>query len=252
MRMAAIINQKGGVGKSTTASALAGALSRRGKRVLIIDLDAQGNLSYSMGSSPGGATAAELLDGSASLDDAIRSTVQGDLIASSPALANADRVMTDTGREYALKRALRGLSGYDWVIADTPPSLGVLTVNALTACGGVLIPARADIFSLQGIGQLYKTIEAVREYCNSSLRVLGIVLTCYSARAAISRDSAAMIEETAGKIGGRLYSARIRECAAVREAQTLRRSLFDHAPKSTAAADYMALAEELEEDEFNG
>ena len=198
METIAIINQKGGVGKSTTASAIGGGLN---SKVLHVDLDPQCNLSYLMEANISGLTQASALDvlqGNASAADAIQHTAQGDIIAASPALSGADIVLTATGKEYRLKEALEAIVGeYDYCIIDTPPALGILTINALTACNGCIIPAQADFLSLQGIGQLHGTIETVKKYCNPGLKVYGIVLTRYSARAVISREVTAMMEETA-------------------------------------------------------
>ena len=136
---------------------------------------------------------------------------------------------------------------FDYCIIDTPPALGILTINALTACNGCIIPAQADFLSLQGIGQLHGTIETVKKYCNPGLKVYGIVLTRYSARAVISREVTAMMEETASSLRTKLYKTRIRECTAIKEAQAMRRSIYAYAPRSNASADYMALIEEIKE-----
>ena len=157
--------------------------------------------------------------------------------------------MTATGKEYRLKEALEALAGlYDYCVIDTPPALGVLTINALTACNGCIIPAQADFLSLQGIGQLHGTIETVRKYCNPGLTVYGIVLTRYSARAVISREVSAMMEETASSLQTRLYKTRIRECTAVKEAQAMRKPIYSYAPRSNASADYTALVKEIKEE----
>lgn len=247
MQVLAITNQKGGVGKSSTASSIGSAYTAQGKRVLFIDLDAQGNLSYCVRASTTGKSAFDVLMGEAKAPEAIQHTAAGDIISASPALASADITLTTTGKEYRLREALEALRGkYDLVIVDTPPALGILTVNALAAADGVIIPAQADFFSLQGIGQLNSTIEAVKKYCNPGLKVYGIVLTRYSARAIISREASAMMEQTAAQLHTKLYKTKIRECIAVKEAQAMRESIFDFAPRSNAAADYKALAEEIE------
>lgn len=252
MKAIAVINQKGGVGKSTTASAIGGGLTLEGAKVLFVDLDAQCNLSYLMEASISGLTQASALDvlqGNASAAEAVQHTAQGDIIAASPALAGADIVLTATGKEYRLKEALEALAGlYDYCVIDTPPALGVLTINALTACNGCIIPAQADFLSLQGIGQLHGTIETVRKYCNPGLKVYGIVLTRYSARAVISREVSAMMEETASSLQTRLYKTRIRECTAVKEAQAMRQPIYTYAPRSNASADYTALVKEIMEE----
>lgn len=242
MRKIAIINQKGGVGKSTTAAAIGVGLKRAGYSVLFVDLDAQGNLSFSLGADAQGYNAMGVLLRPETIADNVQHTPQGDILASSPALAGADAVITQTGKEYRLKEALAHVQDkYDFCIVDTPPALGILTVNALTACDGAIVPAQADIFSLQGIIQLYDTLQTVRKYCNPALRLLGIVLTRYNARAVLSRDVAGLIEQTAAHVETSLYRAAIRECTALKEAQAMKQSIFEYAPRSNAAQDYSEL-----------
>lgn len=242
----AISNQKGGVGKSTTANALGAGLSRRGKKVLYIDLDAQGNLSYSMG--VGGDTKYNCIDvftGEVSLMDAIVSTPQGDLLPFSPALSKIDSLITETGREYRLREALQPSKKWDYIIIDTPPALGTLTVNALTACDSVIIPSQADIYSLQGAGQLIQTIQAVQKYCNKNLYIRGFLLVRYSSRAVISRDMSELLEDTAKQLNTKLYQTKIRECVALKEAQAKHQDIFSYSPKSNAAEDYDNLIKEI-------
>ena len=241
-----IINQKGGVGKSTTALAIGAGLSLKGYAVLYVDLDAQGNLSYTMGADTQGYNAMGVLQRPETAKAEVQHTDQGDIIASSPALAGADAVITETGKEYRLKEALESLSGlYDYCIIDTPPALGILTVNALTACSGVIIPAQADIYSLQGISQLNNTLQTVKRYCNPELSILGIVLTRYNGRAIIRREVAEMLEQTARGLNTKLYNSRIRECTALVEAQATKQNIYSYAPRSNAAADYKALVAEI-------
>lgn len=245
MEVIAVINQKGGVGKSTTVHAIGAGLTLKGYRVLYIDLDAQGNLSYTLGADTSGLTAMELLQ-KKSPQATIQRTGQGDIIASSPSLAGADTIITAVGKEYRLREALETLSGlYDYCIIDTPPALGILTINALTACTGAIIPAQADIYSLQGISQLHTTIETVKRYCNPALTIKGIVLTRYNSRTVISREVADIIEQTAGQLKTKLYKAKIRECTAIKEAQATQQDIYSYAPRSNATADYTALIDEI-------
>lgn len=246
MKTIAIINQKGGVGKSTTALAIGAGLILKGYSVLYVDLDAQGNLSYTLGANTQSYNAMGVLQRPETAKEEIQHTAQGDIIASSPALAGADAVIRETGKEYRLKEALESLSGaYDFCIIDTPPALGILTINALTACEGAIIPAQADIYSLQGISQLNSTIQTVKKYCNPALSIMGIVLTRYNGRSIIRREVAEMLEQTAQSLNTKLYKAKIRECTALVEAQATKQNIFSYAPRSNATADYKALVAEI-------
>ena len=242
----AVINQKGGVGKSTTAFTLGIAFADKGFKVLFVDLDSQGNLSYTVKIQNPSLTSLELLLGKSKAADAVHHTKQVDIIASSPSLSLADSILIETGREYRLKKALTEIhSNYDYIIIDTPPALGILTVNALTACTGAIIPAQADIYSLQGISQLYNTISAVQEYSNANLKVMGISLTRYNSRTIISRDVADMLDKTAQHFKTKLYKTKIRECTAIKESQIKQMDIFEYAPSSNAAIDYRNLADEI-------
>lgn len=250
MKTYAIINQKGGVGKSTTALAIGAGLKIKGFSVLHIDLDAQGNLSYTLGATTQGYNAMGALQRPETAAQEVQHLPQGDIIASSPALAGADTILTETGKEFRLKEALENLStNYDYCIIDTPPALGVLTINALTACNGAIIPAQADIYSLQGISQLGNTLQTVKKYCNPSLAVLGIVLTRYNTRSIISKEVTELIEKVAEELGTKLYKTKIKECTALKEAQAVKQDIFNYAPKSNAAADYKALVDEILKEE---
>jgi ATPases involved in chromosome partitioning len=182
--------------------------------------------------------------------DAIQKTNSGDLIAANKALAGADAFIADTGKEYRLKEALENIEGqYQYIIIDTPPALGILTVNALTVCHSVIIPAQADIYSLQGIEQLADTMKPVKKYCNPNLKIAGILLTRYSSRSVLSREVAELAEQLADKLGTKLFKTTIREAIAVKEAQISQQSLFDYAPKAKVTEDYRAFIEELLEQE---
>jgi chromosome partitioning protein len=235
----AIINQKGGVGKSTTAHALGVGLSLRGHRVLFIDLDAQANLTHTLAIESNGFISMDVLSRNATAAEAIVSGARWDCIPAAPELAGADMTLNATGKEYRLKEALEPINDqYEYIIIDTPPALGILTINALTACTGVIIPAQADIYSLQGIGHLYGTIETVRKYCNPNLSIKGILLTRYNPRSILTRDITDMIKQTAKELKTIVYKTTIREAVAIKEAQARQRDIFEYAPKGKATEDY--------------
>lgn len=248
-----ISNQKGGVGKSTTANALGAGLTKKGFKVLYVDLDAQCNLSHSMKANNRAVTSLEVLTGTATAAEAIVETLQGDIIPASPALASADSILTDTGKEYRLKEALAPINDkYDYCILDTPPALGTLTVNALTACNGVIIPTQADIYSLQGIGQLARTIQTVKKYCNSDLVIMGMAITRYNSRSVLTRDMTELLEDTAIQLHTTVYTAKIRECVQIKEAQAQQQDIFTYNPNSNAAKDYEGLLNEILGGKDNG
>lgn len=237
MEVVAIVNRKGGVGKTATAQALGAGLIRKGYSVLYIDLDSQTNLTYGLGSDANGLSSMDVLTGEATAQEAIQKTPQGDVIAATEALAGADAIIDGTGKEYRLKEAISGLQ-YDYIVIDTPAQLGTLTVNALTAANSVVIPVQAEVYSLQGIGQLSKTIEAVKKYCNRDLYIRGILITRYNGRAIISKDMQSNLKDAAEQLKTRLYSTPIRECISIKEAQASQTDIYSYAPRSNAAKDY--------------
>ena len=261
MKTIAVINQKGGVGKSTTAAAIGAGLILKGYRVLFIDLDAQGNISHTLRATKSSSDIMSMLQEPEQIKQAIEelptAAITGKkerkgaapnygLIASSNKLAAADTLLDTVGKEYKLKEALEYIEPlYDYVIIDTPPALGILTVNALTAAQAAIVPAQADIYSLQGISQLDGTITTIKKYCNPELVILGIVLTRYNARAIISRELADLIGATAEKLHTKAYTTKIRECIAIKEAQAVKECIYTYAPRSNAAADYTALLDEI-------
>lgn len=243
----ALGNEKGGVGKTTTAGALGAALSKRGYKVLLIDLDPQGNLTYSLGGheSPG-ASSYELITRTKSTAELTQHVGALDLIPANRTLAEADTVLTMTGREYRLKEALEPLqSVYDFIIIDNRPALGVLTINSLTAADVLIIPAQANIFSLQGIGQLAAVVEGVKKYTNPGLTVLGILLTRYNERTILSRDLTQLIQDIAQAFNTRVFDTRIRQSIAIEEAQASKASLFDYDPNGKGTDDYRAFTDEV-------
>lgn len=244
-RVTTILNQKGGVGKTSTAHALATGLTQWRYKPLIIDADPQGNITFTMQANPSKISLYELLRGEVTAADAIQHTEQGDIIASSLLLAGADMEFTQTGREYLLREALEGIAGeYTHVIIDSPPALGILTVNALTASTDIVIPIGADIYSLQGLTQLLSTISKVRKYSNPSLQVAGLLITRKGARATATKQLIEIIEQKADALSLHLYGQTIREAIAVKEAQIMQQPLHVAAPKAKVTGDYNAFIHE--------
>ena len=238
--------QKGGSGKSTTTQALTSCLSSMGNKCLIVDLDHQGNVSYSSGIEYAEKTTYEFLKGEISADEAIQRCPEFDIIPANILLSGADMEFTKTGREYLLKDKLEELKNkYDYIILDTPPSLGILSVNSLTAADYVVIPTEATFYSLQGMGQLYNTIESVRRYCNKDLKILGLLLIKYNNRTILSRQVKDLIEDTARQMNTKVFKQTIREGIAVKEAQAQQESLLIYAPNSNPSLDYLELTKEI-------
>lgn len=247
MEVIAIVNRRGGVGKTATAHAVGAGLSLRGYKTLFVDLDSQCNLTFDVGAKTAPLTSMEVLSGTATAREAIQHAQGGDIIPASPSLAVADTTLKETGREYRLKEALEPIAGeYDYCIVDTPPALGVLTVNALTASNSAIIPAQAEIHSIQGIGLLYDAIRAVQKYTNPALTIKGILITRYNGRAILSRDMKSNLEATAKELGTKVFDTPIRECTAIKEAQATQSDIYSYAPKSNATKDYTALLDEIE------
>ena len=242
-----VANQKGGVGKSTTVQALAAGLTlKKNKRILLIDLDPQANTSFTFGAAKEGATALGVLLGEVKLTDAIQSVKYGDILAGSKALAGADSFIIETGKEYRLKEALEEVSDrYDHVIIDTPPALGIVTINALTAADIVIIPTQADIYCLQGIAELGQTIRTVKKYCNPALKIGGILFTRFNPRSSFNKELTDLTKELAENLSTQVFETRIREAISIKKAQATQQSIFDYDPRCTAAEDYLNLIDEL-------
>ena len=241
-----IANRRGGVGKTITAHALGAGLKARGKSILFIDLDSQCNLSYDTGSTTTGVTVFDVLTRRADIKDAIQHTESGDILSGSPRLASADLILTETGKEYRLREQLEQVkNNYDYCIIDTPPALGILTVNALTASDKVIIPVQAEIHSINGVALIGETIETVKRYTNKDLQVEGILITRYNARSILARDMADNLSEQAKNLHTKVFDTKIRECVSLKESQAVQRNIFSYAPRSNGAKDYNAVIEEI-------
>ena len=241
----AICQQKGGVGKSSTAVTLAYGLQGRGKKVLLIDTDPQCNASDNCRALQTEATLYNVFTGTPARE-AIQCANFMDIIPGSIEMSAADMQFTKQGREYILKKALEPLQkAYDYIVIDTPPALGIITINALTAADKVIIPMQADRYSMQGIRQLSDTITTVREYSNPELKMAGILLTRYNHRTILARDVAVAVNDAAKVMGTFVYRKAIRQGVAMQEAQAMQESIFSYAPTSGVAEDYQAFIDEF-------
>ncbi|WP_373263688.1 ParA family protein [Hungatella hathewayi] len=242
-----VSNQKGGVGKTTTSAALAAGISSRGKRVLGIDLDPQGNFGFCLGLGPAnGPTVLDALKGSVPVKEAIQETEYCDLLTSDITLSSSGLEKISNQTQSILKNMLTPiLEEYDYVIIDTPPALNLLTVNAYAVSNFLIIPMSSDILSLVGLAQLRETIDSVRSTLNPHLEVLGILLTRFNKRTLLSRDVCEMAGQLAGQIGTTVFETRIRSGVAIAEAPAHGESIFDYNPRSAAVGDYMDFIDEI-------
>ncbi len=230
--------EKGGSGKTTTLWGLGEQFAKAGRKVLYVDMDAQGSLSRLLKADRTRPTIYDVLTKDKRAFNAIQSAEHGDLIASSPAMADLGSILTMTGREYRLKEALDGAAEmYDIVLIDTPPSLGVPTMCALTASDGVIIPMNADIMTLQGMEATLATVASIQRYTNPDLEILGIVITDWDGRPALTKQIAELIERRAANVPTRVYSTKIRHGIAIQEAQAGLIGIGEYSPKSKPAKD---------------
>ena len=244
----ACANQKGGVGKTTTVVNLGSSLALAGDRVLVIDLDPQGNATSGLGFDRGTLQRSiydAVVEGQPIGESVIPGPIAGlDLVPSTIALAGAELELAPVdGRERRLRRELSAVTApYDYILIDCPPALGLLTVNALTAADSVLIPLQCEYYALEGLTQLLATLDLVRDNLNPELNVHGIVLTMYDGRTNLSADVAA---EARRHLGDLVYRTVIPRSVRLSEAPSHGMPIQRYAPDSTGALAYAALAEEV-------
>jgi chromosome partitioning protein len=244
-RVLALANQKGGVAKTTTTLNLGVALKDRGARVLAVDLDPQSNLSMSQGIDVEalGLGMYHVLTGSAAITEIIEAR-EIDIAPAGIELAGAELALSATiGRERALERALRPVRElYDYVLLDTPPSLGLLTINAMVAAEGVIVPVQCEYLSLRGLAQLNQTLQQVRENLNPGVDIVGILPTMYDGRTVHGREAVQMLEES---FGTRVYRTRIGKTIRFAEAPVEGKSVIRYDSGGQAARWYRQLAREV-------
>lgn len=243
MRRIALVNQKGGVGKTTTAVNLSAAISRLDRKVLLVDLDPQSNATVSLGIPPDQQknTTYALLNGGPFQPLELTPTFH--LVPSNIELAGAEMELTSViGREIVLRDALADIKGYDFVILDCSPSLGLLSVNALTTAKEVMVPLQCEFLALHGISLLIRTVELVRKRLNTELAITGVIPCMYDVRKGLARDVVVEIEK---HFGSKVFKSKIRSNVRLAEAPSHGKCIFDYAPDSNGAEDYLALAREI-------
>lgn len=244
-----LTNQKGGVGKTTSAAALTAGLASKGKRVLAVDLDPQGNLGFSLGLDiDDSLTIYDVLRNKVPVHEALHRAEKFDIIPSNILLSEAEIEFQSQNRVTLLKESLQEVDGeYDFVIIDTPPSLNILTLNAYAASDYLIIPMATEILSLVGLIQLQETVAAVRSSVNPYLKVLGILLTKYNRRTRLAADVLEMADTVAGQTQTALFEAKIRSGVAAAEAPAHGADIFHYAPRSNPAKDYKMFVSEVME-----
>lgn len=246
-KIIAVANQKGGVGKTTTSVNLAGEIARRGQRVLLIDCDPQGNATTSLGVNKRGLgpTTYEVMMGMAGIEAATRPSGREyfDLIPATENLSGAMVELVDAERrEWRLRDALQQVTSYDWILLDCPPSLGLITLNALCAAQYVLIPLQCEFLALEGLAQLKGTIDRVHERMNPQLHILGVAMTMYDGRTNLAQQ---VVEEVRKYFPQRIFNTLIPRSVRVSEAPSYGQLIAEYDPQSRAAMAYQALAGEL-------
>ncbi|MEM6398087.1 MAG: ParA family protein [Bacteroidota bacterium] len=238
-----LLNHKGGVGKTTSAINIGAGLAELGKRVLLIDLDPQANLTLSLGVSRQPVTIYESMMGES---DLVPFTVKErlDIVSSSLDLSSAEmELVNEAGREFILRELFDGVDDqYDFIIVDCPPSLGLLTLNALTSSHQIIIPLQTEFLALQGLAKIKQVIQKVKLRLNKKLHISGVLATMYDHRKVLNRDVVETIQKYFGPL---LFETYIRDNVALAEAPAQRQDIFSYAPSSNGAEDYLAVCKEI-------
>jgi chromosome partitioning protein len=238
-----IINQKGGTGKTTTAINLGAALNRRAKNVLLIDLDSQGNLSYSLGINDFDKSMADALLGECSITDIFQEKEGLTIAPSDNHLADTELSLARSeGQEKALAGLINTVSGFDFVLIDCPPSLSMLTVNALLASDRVIIPMQMEVLSLQGLDQIVQTIEKIKGTYKKKVIIEGVLPVMVDKRRKLSQEVKEYIHDNYDL---RIFDSIIRSNVKASEAPSFGKSVINYKPTSNSAVDYMRFADEV-------
>lgn len=249
MKIISVSNIKGGVGKTTTAAVLAVGLTEKGYKVLMVDSDPQANLSicFMQEQSDEISSLYHVYSGEGHIEDVkIRIKDRLDIVLGDFSLCNADMQFLKAGRLKMLQRAFKRLkTGYDFAVIDTPPNMGILSLNAFFVSDYVIVPAAVDSFSLKGIRLLKETIDDVSEEAGKELPVAGILLTKYNSRIKVSRLLEKSLNSAATLLDTELFKNRIRQAVVVQESQIAKEDLFSYSPNAKVAEDYKGFIDEF-------
>lgn len=247
-----VTNQKGGVGKTTTAAALVCGLHQRGAKVLGLDLDPQGNLGFNLGLDIGtGNTIYDVIKGSCTIEEAIVPSEYGDVLPSDIMLSAAEVEFNMPRREFLLDEQLSIIrSRYDFIVIDTPPALNILTINAYVASTGLIVPMEAEVLSLVGVSQIQDTIDTVRKSFNPNLKVLGVLLNKYNRQLTLSREILDLAEEVARQLDSHVFTTKIRRSVNVAMAPAHGQSVLTYRPDCTSAKDFRKIVNAVAGDRF--
>jgi chromosome partitioning protein len=243
-----ITNQKGGVGKTTTCASICGCLSEMGKSVLAIDLDPQGNLSFSLGAdvASGSYTIYNALKHEVGIYDIIQHTEICDIAPANITLSACELELTAVGREHILKEQIDTIStDYDYIIIDTPPALSVLTINAYVASDWLIIPMIPEILSLQGFAQLKETVFAIKKYYNKMLEVRGILLNKYNPRLVLTKEVEELANIIAEQLDTDVFEQKITSSVIVAEAPAHGKTVTKYAPRTKSSKEFTDLTYEI-------
>lgn len=243
MKIISISNNKGGVGKTTTTVNVAAAMQILGKKVMVIDMDHQAQSTYHFGINPNHVTESiyDVLKGEKDYTDIIINRSGIDILPANPEMRNIEFIPLPA-KEFLLKEAMENLNGYDYVLLDCPPSLGVLTLNAMAISEYILIPLQAQFLPFHGMYNLFEAVQMVKKRINRNIEVTGIIGTMYNPKKSINRE---VMEETERRLPGKLFDTFIRENVALQEAPSWGKTIFEYKPESNGADDYMALTKEI-------
>ena len=243
MIIIAISNNKGGVGKTTSTVNIAAGLQMMGKRVLVIDMDHQAQSTYHFGFDPKKIKHSlfEVLKGEIPYSDILVDRKGLHILPSNPALRDVE-FLPIPAKEFLLRDALEGIKGYDFVLIDCPPSLGILTLNALTYSHEIYVPLQVQFLPFHGMYNLFEAVEMVKKRLNKNIEITGVIGTMYSVKKTINKE---VLEETEKRLPGKLFNTLIRDNVSLQEAPSWGKTIFEYKPDSNGAIDYMNLTEEI-------
>ena len=247
-RIIAVANQKGGVGKTTTAINLSSCLAEKGKKVLAVDMDPQGNMTSGLGVDKNSVenTIYDLIIGESSIDEVLRKDIMKnlDIIPANIDLSEAEIELIDVeDKEYIVRNVIKDIKdNYDYIIIDCPPSLSMLTINAMTTATSVLVPIQCEYYALEGLSQLIHTVDLVRDRLNPELEIEGVVFTMYDARTNLSLQ---VVENVKDNLHQNIYKTIIPRNIRLAEAPSYGVPINEYDPKSAGSESYMRLAEEV-------